>query len=107
MFLELLTDIRQNKQGWANFTQADFIFYGDAVNRVFYIFPVAAMREYLQTHIGEYRTQTASDINQYTGQTTKQSLGAIVPIDDFMAAVKTQVLDINARLKIGPQKGPY
>ena len=83
MFLELLTDIEQNKQGWANYTQADFIFYGDAINRLFYVFSVSDMREYLKTHIGEYRTLTAKDINQYTGQVTKLSLGAIVPIESF------------------------
>lgn len=105
MFLELLTDVEQNKQGWANFTEADFIFYGDEANKLFYVFPVAAMREYLKTHIGEYRTLAANDINQYTGQITKQSLGAIVPIADFMTAVKTQIIDISTRLKKEPQKG--
>ena len=44
MFLELLTDIQGNRPGWANYTEADFIFYGDAERQIFYIFPVGAMR---------------------------------------------------------------
>lgn len=31
MFFELLTDIRGNRAGWANYTDADYIFYGDAI----------------------------------------------------------------------------
>lgn len=83
MFLELLTNIQENKQGWANYTEADFIFYGDSRNRLFYIFSVEDMRQYLKTQTGKYRTLVANDYNYYTGQIRKQSLGAIVPIASF------------------------
>ena len=105
MFLELITNIQENKQGWANYTEADFIFYGDANNRLFYIFSVEDMREYLKKHTVEYKTLIANDYYRYTNQIRKQSLGAIVPIASFQAAVQTQVLDIDARLKNEPQKG--
>ena len=107
MFLELLTNIQENKQGWANYTEADFIFYGDSRNRLFYIFSVEDMRQYLKTHTGKYKTLVANDYNYHTGQIRKQSLGAIVPIASFQAAVKTQVLDIDSRLKNEPQNGGY
>ena len=44
LFFELITDIEKQKPGWATYTEADYIFYGDAVNMVFYIFPVGDMR---------------------------------------------------------------
>lgn len=56
MFLELITNIQEGRIGWANYTEADFIFYGDAMRQVFYVFRVEDMREYIKTHIGEYRT---------------------------------------------------
>ena len=107
MFLELLTNIQENKQGWANYTEADFIFYGDSRNMLFYIFSVEDMRQYLKTQTGKYKTLVANDYNCCTGQIRKQSLGAIVPITSFSAAVKTQVLDINSRLKKEPQNRGY
>ena len=83
MFLELITNIQENKQGWANYTEADYIFYGDARNKIFYIFSVADMRQYLKTHTGEYRTLVANDYYQNTSIIRKQSLGAIVPLVSF------------------------
>ena len=47
-FFELMTDIERNRPGWANYTQADYIFYGDSKGRKFYVFQAEAMREYLR-----------------------------------------------------------
>ena len=88
MFFELLTDIQGNRPGWANYTEADFIFYGDAENLLFYIFPVPAMRNYLREHKGEYETRIATDYDRITGAIRKQSLGAIVPLVPFCQAVE-------------------
>lgn len=101
MFLELLTDIQGNRPGWANYTAADFIFYGDAERQIFYIFPVGAMRQYLREHKGEYETRIANDYDRRTGSIRKQSLGAIVPLARFQQAVRVDVLDIQQRL--GPR----
>lgn len=38
MFIEVSTDIEKNKDGWFKFCEADFIFYGDALNKLFYVF---------------------------------------------------------------------
>nr|CRY94019.1 hypothetical protein [uncultured prokaryote] len=83
MFFELLTNIQANKPGWATYTEADYIFYGDAIKRLFYVFPVPAMRGYLKNHLGEYETRIATDFDRRTGATKKQSLGAIVPLVKF------------------------
>lgn len=106
MFIELITNIQEGRIGWANYTEADVIFYGDAMRQVFYVFGVDDMREYIKTHIGEYRTQTANDYNKNTGQIVKQSLGAIVPIEDFKHYYEVQEIDITERLKKEPRKWP-
>lgn len=97
-FFELITDIEKQKPGWATYTGADYIFYGDAVGMVFYIFPVGAMRQYLKNHYGEYNTRRATDYNRTTGAVRKQSLGAVVPLAAFQQEVPVQVLNIQQRL---------
>ena len=98
LFFELLTDIQANKSGWANYTNADYIFYGDAGRMVFYVFPVASMRDYLREHRGEYETRIATDYDRRTGRVRKQSLGAIVPLTIFRQCVDVQEIDIKKRL---------
>ena len=106
MFLELLTNIQENKQGWANYTEADFIFYGDAKNKLFYVFGADDMRKYLREHKEDYQLKIANDYNSFDGSIRKQSLGAIVPIGLFRQKVKVQEIRIQERLKNGPQNGP-
>lgn len=96
-FFELITDIAQNKQGWAAYTQSDFIFYGDSKRKVFYVFRTADMRQYLKQHTGEYETRIASDYRR-DGTVRKQSLGAIIPIRLFCQRVNVQEIDIAQRL---------
>ena len=101
LFFELLTDIQGNRPGWASYTEADYIFYGDAEQQLFYIFPVGDMRQYLKDHKGEYETRIANDYDRRTGSIRKQSLGAIVPLARFRQAVRVETLDIQQRL--GPR----
>lgn len=98
LFFELLTDIQANKPGWTHYTEADYIFYGDAGKMVFYVFPVSAMRDYLREHRGEYETRIATDYDKRTGRVRKQSLGAIVPLANFRQCVGVQEIDIKQRL---------
>ena len=60
-FFELYTDIDKDKLGWANYTEADYIFYGDSKSKYFYVFKSVDMRKYLEEHKGEYETRIASD----------------------------------------------
>ena len=84
MFFELLTNIDTGEKGWAAYTQSDYIWYGDAVNKVFYIFSADDMRDYLLRHKKDYETRKAFDYNYKDGSIYKQSLGAIVPLSSFM-----------------------
>ena len=97
-FFELMTDIERNRPGWANYTQADYIFYGDSKCRKFYVFQAEAMREYLRQHRGEYEERTASDYRR-DGTRRKQSKGAIVPVGLFRKCVSVQEIDIDQRLQ--------
>lgn len=38
MFIEVSADIENGRAGWFNYCEADFIFYGDALNKLFYVF---------------------------------------------------------------------
>ena len=98
MFFELLTDIHENKLGWANYTSCDYVFYGDAQQLIFYVFKAEDMRTYLRTHQGEYETRIANDYNFKDGTIRKQSLGAIVPLAKFMGFCTVEIIDIKDRL---------
>lgn len=71
MFFEWLTDIQEMRKGWAYYTEADFIFYGDGMRQVFYIFSAEDMRDYIKTHKGEYKWLAADDKNGNTGHIRK------------------------------------
>lgn len=97
-FFELMTDIEKNKLGWASYTEADYIFYGDSKRKKFYVFKVKDMRDYLEKHRGEYEERKAKDYRQ-DGTIKKQSLGAVVPIGLFRKGYMIQEIDINQRLQ--------
>ena len=71
MFFELLTNIQENQLGWANYTQADYIWYGYAKSQIFYIFKVDDMRQFLKEFKGEYETKVANDYNSRDGSIKK------------------------------------
>lgn len=96
-FFELLTDIERKKAGWANYTQADYIFYGDSKRKVFYVFKTNDMRDFLTERKGEYEERTANDYRR-DGTVRKQSLGAIVPVGLFRQYYAVQEIDIAQRL---------
>ena len=99
-FFELITNIQENKLGWANYTEADYIFYGDSKSKLFYVFSSEDMRKYLNDHKAEYETRTANDYNR-DGSIRKQSRGAIVPLGLFCKSVGVQIIDISQRLEQG------
>ena len=45
LYLETMSINSKDKKGWWKFCQADYIAYGDAVNRKFYIIPLAQLKE--------------------------------------------------------------
>lgn len=98
MFFELLTNIDTNQQGWANYTQCDYVFYGDAQRLIFYVFSAEDMRQFLKNHRDEYETRKATDYNYRDGTIYKQSLGAIVPLSLFRKYYPLQEINIRGRL---------
>ena len=98
LFFELLTNIDTQQQGWANYTQCDFVFYGDARRLIFYVFSAEDMRRFLKYHKADYETRVANDYNYRDGTIYKQSLGAIVPLAKFLEVCKVEIIDIRGRL---------
>lgn len=48
MFIETTTDLDFNKDGWFKFCRAEFIFYGDARNELFYVYRLDDLKAYIQ-----------------------------------------------------------
>lgn len=76
MYIETCSDTVKNKPGWFNFCQADKLYYGDAQNKIFYIFDFPQLKEYVEAHKAEFKERSARDRNKY-------SLGWLVPIGDL------------------------
>ena len=89
MFIETVTDIDKSKSGWFLFCQADFIYYGDSVNQLFYVFKTDDLRQFVSTHLMEERK--APDYN-YKGVLKKVSQGMLVPIKQFSQYYDVQIV---------------
>lgn len=76
IYIETITDVEKNKPGWYEICQADKLYYGDAQNKIFYIFDFAQLKEYVEQHRKEFKERKARDTNKY-------SLGYLVPIGDL------------------------
>ena len=44
MFIETTSSIEEGKEGWFMFCKADLLYYGDSVNRIFYIIRMDDLR---------------------------------------------------------------
>lgn len=89
MFIETITDLDKSKGGWFSFCQADYIYYGDSVNQLFYVFRTADLREFVSNHFMEERK--AADYNQ-RGVLKKVSQGMLVPIKEFSQSYDVQIV---------------
>lgn len=70
LFLEVANPRSKNGEGWFNFTQARYLFYGDSVAKLFYVIDMWKLREYMKTRRHCYRKTC----------TTDNSVGYLVPI---------------------------
>ena len=89
MFIETVTDLDRCKEGWFSFCQADYIYYGDSYNQLFYVFKTNDLRDFVSSHYMEQRK--APDYN-YRGILKKVSQGMLVPIKDFSQSYDVQVV---------------
>lgn len=89
MFIETVTDLDKSRAGWFLFCQADYIYYGDSVNQLFYVFRTEDLRQFVSTHFMEERK--AADYN-YKGLLKKVSQGMLVPIKEFSQYYDVQIV---------------
>lgn len=78
LFIETISNIDNNKKGWYEFCEADYLAYGDAIGKTFCIFNWAQLKAHIEAHKAEYKTARAAD---YTKDGIKKySQGYLVPI---------------------------
>lgn len=92
MFIERLTDIDNNKDGWFRQCTAQIIYYGDAINNLFYIFSLDDLKDYIENNFVDQRR--SADYNR-AGQVKKVSQGYIVPIEDFRKQYQVAIADVS------------
>lgn len=71
-----------NKAGWGRYCEADYLFYGDAQNSIFYIFRVDLLRKYIEQNKANFRTQRAFDFSKKDNTLRGESIGLIVPLSE-------------------------
>ena len=93
MFIETTTDLDFNKDGWFKFCRAEFIFYGDARQKLFYVYRLDDLKAYIQEVYDSLQARKAADYNS-RGQLRKVSQGLLVSIDDFRQKYPVQVITL-------------
>lgn len=74
VYIETVSNMEKEKPGWFEICQADKLYYGDATNKMFYIFDFPQLKKYVAQHRSEFKERVARDRN-------KHSLGYIIPIN--------------------------
>ena len=81
LFLETQSDIDKKKDGWFNFCEADYIYYGDANKHLFYKINRVSLSMWLMWNKDRLKYRTANDY--INGVLIKQSGGYLVPIEEI------------------------
>ena len=89
MFIETFADLDNCKDGWFNYCKADYIYYGDSINQLFYVFKTQDLRSFVSNHLMEERK--AADYNS-RGMLKKVSQGMLVPIKEFSQSYDVQII---------------
>lgn len=76
MFLELECINSKGGKGWFEFTEADFIAYGDSESRTFYIIPLLELKERIKT------------LPQRIAHCGHESTGLLVSLGDIQDLIK-------------------
>ena len=93
MFIETITDLDFNKDGWYKFCSAEFVFYGDSKNNLFYVYRFNDLKEYIKEEYSSLQARKAPDYNS-KGQLRKVSQGLLVSIEDFGKRYPVQVIKL-------------
>ena len=81
IFIETVSNTEKDKPGWFNICEADLIYYGDAVNKLFYIFKREQLAQYIEENKDNLKVKTAPDY--YRGRVVKHSKGYVIPVKDL------------------------
>lgn len=92
LFIEICSDTDKNKPGWFNFCQADWLYYGDAVNKKYYVFRFKELKQHIEENIDSYKIGTAADYDRYE-QVKKWSRGYLVPLKAVEHLYSTLLLE--------------
>lgn len=79
MFIETVSDTEKNKDGWFIFCKADLLFYGDAANKLYYVFRFSELKQWIEEHKEVYKVATAPDYGK--DGVKKYSKGYLVPVE--------------------------
>lgn len=60
-FIEIANIRSQEGKGWFNFSEADYLYYVDAVNNYLYIFKFKELEKYINEHGGRLEVQSTLD----------------------------------------------
>ena len=94
LFIETSTDIEEDKEGWFQYCQADFIFYGDANNNLFYVFVLDDLKRYIQEQDKPLPERRATEYDRFQRK-WKVSKGLLVSIEDFRRHYPVQVFRLD------------
>lgn len=87
LFIELYSDVYKRKEGWFKFCEASHLAYGDAKNKMFYIFDFAQLKAHIEAHKAEYKKATAADYSK--DGIKKWSEGYLVPVETLTGLYST------------------
>jgi hypothetical protein len=91
LYIEFCADIEKNTPGWFEYCKADWLYYGDAVNKIYYIFRFKELKEHIEQNIKSYKIATAADKDR--NGIKKWSNGYLVPIESLEGMYITLLLD--------------
>ena len=83
MFIEHTSNYDTNAKGWFEFCKADYLLYGDAQKRLFYIIDMNELRAQIKRKC--YKERRAKDYKR--DGSIKYSVGWLVPINDVKHTV--------------------
>ena len=86
IFIELQTDLNNQKKGWYQICEAEYLYYGDSVNKQFYKIEMAQLRAYINENKDSLEVRRAVERNG-----SKISEGYIIPIEALTFASIIQI----------------
>ena len=84
LYIEMINPRSKEGRGWYYFCKADYLFYGDSINQLFYVFKVKDLFSFIKLNKDKLRW----------GATVDGSRGLLVPLKDVKGLYSIINLDI-------------